>query len=390
VTLPRWLWAVLVALFFIILLLGSLFVLPQMLVDRTIASRKAQEPTIADRLKAENDVRTTLLQAIGAVGAALAVVITWRQFQATLVRYREDRLNSQEQLEISREGQVTERFTRAIDQLGSATLDIRLGGIYALERIAKDSPRDHGPIMEVLTAFVRERARWKDDQPPEPAVRRRGSLNRLAEGRRSPKPSADIQAILTVLDRRVIDEKWPEPRTFDLSKTDLRGASLRGTHLDEANLIGTHLEGAVLRDIHLEYADLDGAHLEGAVLPLARLGGADLPGAHLEGALLLTAYLRGANLSGAYLHEADLSGAHLEKANLRGAHLEGANLSGAYLHEADLSGAYLHEASIAGTHFEGALHLTKEQIDSAYADFEQYRQAQDKRVEPTGSDQPLS
>ena len=89
-TLAVW-WAVLGAFVFIILLLGSLFVLPPMLVDQTIALRKAKEPTvekltIADRLKAENDVRTTLLQAIGAVGAALAVVITWRQFQATLDR----------------------------------------------------------------------------------------------------------------------------------------------------------------------------------------------------------------------------------------------------------------------------------------------------------------
>ena len=35
---------------------------------------------------------------------------------------------------------------------------IRLGGIYALERIARDSEKDHGPIMEVLTAYVREKA----------------------------------------------------------------------------------------------------------------------------------------------------------------------------------------------------------------------------------------
>jgi excisionase family DNA binding protein len=67
-------------------------------------------------------------------------------------------------LQVNREGQITERFTRAIDQLGATDeatgkprLEIRLGGIYALERIARDSPkRDYSTVMEVLTAYVRE------------------------------------------------------------------------------------------------------------------------------------------------------------------------------------------------------------------------------------------
>jgi hypothetical protein len=37
-------------------------------------------------------------------------------------------------------------------------VEVRLGAIYALERIAYDSPRDHWPIIEVLTAYVRQNA----------------------------------------------------------------------------------------------------------------------------------------------------------------------------------------------------------------------------------------
>jgi hypothetical protein len=44
---------------------------------------------------------------------------------------------------------------------GADKLDVRLGGIYALERIAKGSKRDHPTVVEVLSAFVREHA-----QPP--------------------------------------------------------------------------------------------------------------------------------------------------------------------------------------------------------------------------------
>ena len=56
------------------------------------------------------------------------------------------------------DGQVTERFTRAVEQLGHERRAVRLGAIYALERVAKDSARDRDTIMETLTAYIREHA----------------------------------------------------------------------------------------------------------------------------------------------------------------------------------------------------------------------------------------
>jgi len=61
-------------------------------------------------------------------------------------------------IRVSEEGHITDRFTKAIAQPGNTKLEVRLGGSYALERIAKDSPRDDWPIMEDLTTYVRERA----------------------------------------------------------------------------------------------------------------------------------------------------------------------------------------------------------------------------------------
>ena len=96
---------------------------------------------------------------------------------------------SQRTLEAQQDQQVTERFTRAIDQLGATDeqgnkkLEIRLGGIYALERIARDSPgRDYATVMEVLSAYVRENAPRK--------------------GLSQKPPPADIQEVLRVLLRR--------------------------------------------------------------------------------------------------------------------------------------------------------------------------------------------
>jgi hypothetical protein len=58
---------------------------------------------------------------------------------------------------LSREGHITDGYTKAVDQLGETEkLAVRLGGIYALERLAVDSERDHGVVVEVLGAFLRE------------------------------------------------------------------------------------------------------------------------------------------------------------------------------------------------------------------------------------------
>src|SRR5215831_3332682 len=93
-------------------------------------------------------------------------------------------------VEITEQGQVTDRYSKAIEQLGSDKLDVRIGGIYALERVARDSPRDHPTIMEVLAAFIREHSR--EQWPP------------AEHGAEPPKRSTrpDVQASATVIGRR--------------------------------------------------------------------------------------------------------------------------------------------------------------------------------------------
>jgi uncharacterized protein YjbI with pentapeptide repeats len=289
---------------------------------------------------------------------------------------------------LNRAGQITERFTRAIDQLGSAELDVRLGGIYALERLARDSRDDHPQVVEVLTAYVREHAPW----PPKTVRATDGeqrsealvalteaiqALERIAKGGvpedaptrpdySDPPPSApgtdepppiptDIQAVLSVLGRRLTSHDRTDA-SLDLSGTDLRRLVLAGdeAHLERANLAGAHLERANLAGAYLEQAFLGGAHLEGAHLGGAHLEGAHLGDAHLEEASLGDAHLEEADLAWAHLEWAFLGGAHLERAGLAGAHLERANLGEAHLEKAHLGEAHLEGASLAGAHLEGA------------------------------------
>jgi hypothetical protein len=270
---------------------------------------------------ARESVRTQLLTLGAGVFAAGALIFTARNF--TLSR-RTVELTRQT-FELAEQGQVTDRYAKAIEQLGTRKkLGVRLGGIYALERVARDSPRDHPVVMEVLAAFIRDHSH-KELPPP-------------ASGRGEPGRATrpDIQAAVTVIGGR--------------DTTNDRGQviNLRGTYLPNADLAEVKLAGADLTGADLTEADLTEADLMGADLALANLDKANLADADLANAHLANAYLTNACLEGAYLAGAYLGGANLAGANLRGTDLTRANLSGADLAGADLAGANLTGADLAG------------------------------------------
>jgi len=221
---------------------------------------------------------------------------------------------SRRTFELTEQGQVTDRYTKAIEQLGSDKLDVRIGGIYALERVARDSARDHPTVMEVLTAFIREHSHEQWPPSGHPASRAQ---------QRSIRP--DVQAALTVVARREPDG---DIRSIDLARADLTGAILTGANLTAADCTSADLSRAVLTGADLGGADLTGAILAEAYLPRAHLVGTDLSGADLSGATLIGADLR-ADLTDANLARADLSGA-----NLTGANLPRTNLADALLDRA--------------------------------------------------------
>ena len=101
--------------------------------------------TPKDLIELENQTRQTLIQVIAGTAIVAGLYLVWRRMTAT------EHLAS-EALSTVRDGQLTDRFSRAIQQFGSDKTEIRLGGIFALERIANESERDHWPVMEVLCA----------------------------------------------------------------------------------------------------------------------------------------------------------------------------------------------------------------------------------------------
>jgi hypothetical protein len=81
--------------------------------------------------KETREAITPLLTFAAALAAGLFAVI--RHFQT---------------IGADRQRRITESFSRAVGQLGSDKIEERLGGIYTLERISRESPNDYWTVME--------------------------------------------------------------------------------------------------------------------------------------------------------------------------------------------------------------------------------------------------
>lgn len=287
-----------------------------------------------ERFDRVNEARKTLALIV----AAMALLAS---FYAVVL----NRKVAQRSFALAQEKQLTERFSKAIEQMGAVdasgrkNLDVRTGGIYALERIANESERDHWAAIEVLAAYVRGNA------PRTQSPVKTGP----AGGPSDMRPAADIQTVLTVIGRRSLQSEYSRP-VLDLHEADLRGANLFQARLVRADLSAADLRGANLTEANLIRADLRGADLSWADLNGAQLTGADLSGSRMNGA----------KLGGAYLTDARLVLANLTQAKLDGADLRRADLSGA-----DLSGAELGESDVSGADLRNARNLTQQQVEKA-------------------------
>lgn len=238
----------------------------------------------------KKDAVTLLFQILGGAAFLFGVYFTWQQM-----------LISRDMLITTQQGQITERFTRAVEQLAKEdesegakagvnsqkNLAIRLGGIYALERLAKDDKPSHPAVMEVLTTFVRQHSAWVEGRETAEA--------------NQPDIRPDTQTILTVIGRREMTYNNGESQRLNLSGTDLRWAILNGAKFDGVDFASAHLDNAELKAAELRGAILFNAHLTEAMLEDAQLQHADLRGAVLQGAKVARVNFSGADLRGADL-----------------------------------------------------------------------------------------
>ena len=288
----------------LILIMGVVLILPRFLLTWDLASA----PAPANRSQAVNAIRGTLMQGLAGLAVLIGAYFTWRQLQVT------------------RQGQVTDRYTKATEQLGNDSVEVRVGAVYALERIARDSDLDRLTIQEVLTAFLRlnaglrpsgtdERPRPKTPQAKLALARTRNLRPRLRDG------APHLQAAATVLGRLPTLRQSQGLARVDLSRADLEGARFVNADLHYSDLSHTRLLKADLRR-----ADLTGVWFVRTLLVEATLHQADLRDAVFWEARMDEADLRATDLSNADFTGAFLAGAKFDEADLRGADFSSARI----------------------------------------------------------------
>lgn len=265
----EWIWAA--ALLSIGVTGTAAYLLPRRLIPQDLG------PEALERRRAQIEVAKVVAEVLAASFFLVTLLGSWYQLRST-----------QEQLAIAQRGQVAERYTRAVDQLGSTNPTIRAGGIFALGSIAKDSPQDHETVMVLLSTFLQVEAPVSDKFDERDWQSFRGAV-----------PLQDLSAAASVIGRRNLSNERPLPE-----KTCSR---LGGDNFPcILNLRGADFSAMDLAEANLDHADLTGSAFNHANMPFASFRFADLQGADLRGANLRLADLTGANLTFAILDTTNL------------------------------------------------------------------------------------
>lgn len=237
------------------------------------------------------------------------------------------------------ERRITELYTKAVDQLGSDHAAVRLGGLYALERLANTTPTQQSTIGNVICAYLRMPYTSPPNLDADATDDIRKEHDRLVQEFETRRTALEI--LVQHRHRQGWNKRWPDLhirlQRANLTGADLSNADLTGADLYYANLSKANLDKTELINAHLSNADLTGANLTGANLSNANLTGANLTGAHLINVDLTNANLTNANLNNARLSSASLAHATLTNTNLSNARLSNTNLSNAHLNNTDLS-----------------------------------------------------
>ena len=188
--------------------------------------------TYWEDLHGDQDSVSTTFRNLGLlIGGFIAILLAvWRSIVA------------ERQADTAQQSLLNERYQKGAEMLGNDILSVRLGGIYALERLAAENPDHyHIQVMKLFCAFVVQASQERC----EGALKGPGSLART---------QMDTQAIMDAI----------------------RNRKKVGIRLERTNEMRLKLGSACLGWLDLRNADLTGANLMDADLSRAELAGADL------------------------------------------------------------------------------------------------------------------
>ncbi|GAW33270.1 secreted effector protein pipB2 [Roseovarius sp. A-2] len=236
-------------------------------------------------------------------------------------------------------------------------IEVRIGAILSLERIAQDSTmydkgRDHVRVMEILCAYVRENS--PAGKAPDFAFPQGCNQDSIEEKRKSTLKwlsneftlRADVQLALSVIGRRTREQVRVEKGHLSQDGTGYR-VDLSRTNLRYADLQYLNFENATFFRSQMQVAFCKGANFKGANLVHCELTGVSAENADLSNSKMEIADFSYATLTGANLCGCKVSHTHFVRTNLRSAQLRfrenvrNTEVKRAFFIDSDLKGALI-------------------------------------------------
>ena len=244
-----------------------------------------------DQANARLDAVRTGLAAGAGAGAAVGLMLAFRR------QHHQEIATAQTDHDAT-ERRITELYTKAVEQLGNDKAPVRLGGLYALERLSQDNEAQRQTIVNVICAYLR-----MPFPPQSPA------------SMPTPDPPADANDVRTRPDpiSETDDDSWQQEKQVRLTAQRILSDHLRKPDHDQQqqtshsarrfwDQISLDFTGATLIDFDLAHCMVTGdVVFRGAIFS----GTAEFSGATFSG----TAEFSGAAFSGtAEFSEATFSG----------------------------------------------------------------------------------
>lgn len=259
--------AVWIALFLLAVIKGFILLLPQAVSPPPFLA------FFADRSGAANLGAGALIVAM--LGSPLVI---W----ATILKHRT--------VSFQKEGHMTDRISKAVEQLGAektvklegkeqtqSNIEVRVGGLLSLERIANDSMkfdngRDHVLVMRIICAYLRQNSPANDLTLPT------AGATLLAS------PKLDIRQAAEILKRRSVRQLEQEEK--EKYRLDLRRVNLDDVDMSNGNFSGAMFDESRLHYTDMRKTDLTGARFVGATIAEAIFAGSTLKGVKFQKARL--------------------------------------------------------------------------------------------------------
>ena len=212
-----------------------------------------------DRANARLDAVRTGLAAGAGAGAAVGLMLAFR-------RQHHQEIATDLSDSDATERRITELYTKAVEQLGNDKAPVRLGGLYALERLAQDNPAHRQTIVNVICAYLRMPfSPTAPTSKPEPEA--------TEEDLGEPAAGTETRTV-------ALGDTWQQERQVRLTAQRILAEHLRGDRAKDQHSteppsarfwpsISLDLAGATLIDLNLEGcvvadADFGGATFNGA------------------------------------------------------------------------------------------------------------------------------